>query len=301
MSEESSFVVYAALAANLGIAVAKFLVAAVTGSSAMFAEAVHSVADTGNEILLLVGMRRARRPPDAKHPFGHGKELYFWGLLVAMLLFAVGGGMSILKGIEHWHERELRGSVGWTYAVLGLAFALELGSFVIAVRKLAKARAGRTFLETWRESKDPTVFTVVAEDAAALTGILVAFGGILASRLSGNPVFDAAASLVIGAMLLLVAVALAYENRGLLIGESARAPLVDDVRRIIERDPAVRAAGPLLTMHLGPREVLLDADLEFVSPISGEELRRAVRRIEEAIRGAHPSVTRIYIEAASLR
>jgi cation diffusion facilitator family transporter len=266
----------------------------------MASEGIHSDNDTCNEIQHLLGLARAKRPPDRRHPYGHGKEIYFWGLMVAMLLFAVGGGMSILKGIEHWHDRELpRGGV-WTYVVLGIAFVLELGSFAIAVRKLAKARAGRTFLDTWRDSKDPTVFTVVAEDAAALIGIVFAFGGVLASRLSGKAVFDAAASLAIGAMLLLVAVALAYENRGLLIGESARAPLVEDVRRIIERDPAVRAAGPLLTMHLGPREILLDADLEFVSPLSGDELRRAVRRIEDAIRSAHPSITRIYFEAASL-
>ncbi|HEX3596082.1 MAG TPA: cation diffusion facilitator family transporter [Polyangiaceae bacterium] len=297
---EHPIVVYAALAANVGIAIAKFVAATITGSSAMFAEAIHSVSDTGNELLLLVGMRRARHPPDKHHPFGYGKELYFWGLMVAMMVFAVGGGMSLFQGIVHlWHPRALR-DAGLTYLVLGVSFALEFASFVIGLRKLAEKRGDRTLLTTWQDSKDPAVFTVVAEDGAALAGILFAFTGVFGSTHFHAPSLDAIASLAIGGLLIFVALMLVYENRGLLIGESARAPLVADLRGIIEHDPEVQAVGPLLTMHLGPRDILLGVELEFVATLRAAELGGAVRRIERAIQKAHPIVTRIYIEASAL-
>jgi cation diffusion facilitator family transporter len=297
---ERPIVVYAALAANVGIAIAKFVAAWITGSSAMLAEAIHSVSDTGNEILLFVGLRRARHPADKHHPFGYGKELYFWGLMVAMLLFAVGGGMSIFEGIVHLrHPRMLR-DASLTYVVLGVSFVLEFISFAIGLRKLGEKQGNRTLLATWQDSKDPTVFTVVAEDGAALAGILFAFGGVLGSTYFQAPRLDAIASLAIGGLLICVAVTLVYENRGLLVGESARAPLVADLRRIIELDRDVQTVGPLLTMHLGPRDILLGVELEFAPTLRAAELGGTVKRIEEAIQRDHPAVTRIYIEASSL-
>jgi divalent metal cation (Fe/Co/Zn/Cd) transporter len=217
-----------------------------------------------------------------------------------MMVFAVGGGMSLFQGIVHlWHPRALR-DAGLTYLVLGVSFALEFASFVIGLRKLAEKRGDRTLLTTWQDSKDPAVFTVVAEDGAALAGILFAFTGVFGSTHFHAPSLDAIASLAIGGLLIFVALMLVYENRGLLIGESARAPLVADLRGIIEHDPEVQAVGPLLTMHLGPRDILLGVELEFVATLRAAELGGAVRRIERAIQKAHPIVTRIYIEASAL-
>lgn len=298
--DKPSVVVYSALAANIGIAIAKFLAAAVTGSSAMLAEAIHSVSDTGNEILLLVGRWRARRGRTAGHPFGYGKELYFWGLMVAVLVFAVGGTVSVLEGVSRLHAKRPPEHVAWSYAVLGVSFVLELGSFVVGIRKLLASRRGRSLVTTWRESKDPTVFTVVAEDGAALVGVLIAAVGIFLSRATGDAIFDALASLLIAALLIAVSLALVWENRGLLIGESAPAPLVAGMRKIIEGDPAVHSVGPLLTMHMGPDQVLLDMDLEFEASLSIDELRGAVRRIERRIQETYPIVKAIYIGAASL-
>jgi cation diffusion facilitator family transporter len=298
--EERRVVVYGALAANVGIAIAKYVVAALSGSSALLAEAIHSTADTGNELLLLLGQHRARKPADARHPFGHGKEVYFWSLMVAVMLFAFGGGMSIFEGIHHLEAPRELGDPLYSYVVLAVAFVFEGTSLGIAMRPLLRRRGGRSLFGTWRASKDPSVFTVTAEDSAALVGLVLAFAGVLLSHLLDAPIFDALASLGIGALLVGVATVLGWENRGLIVGEAANSPLVEDLRRIIERDEGVCRTGDLLTMQLGPSDVLLDADVEFDADLSGDELRAAIVRVEEAIRAAHPEVSRIFLEARSL-
>jgi cation diffusion facilitator family transporter len=298
---ERPITVYAAVGSNLAIAAAKFAAALITGSSAMLAEAIHSVVDTGNELLLLLGIRRSVRPADALHPFGHGKELYFWSLIVAILLFGLGGGMSIYEGISHLqHPVEIRDPT-WNYVVLGVAFVAEGTSWVIAVRKLLEGRReGQSAWRTMRTSKDPTVYTVVAEDSAALAGVLVAFLGVLLGHRLHDPYLDGTASIVIGLILATVAGYLAVESRDLLVGESAGTDVVEDIRALAEADPAVVQASRPLTMHFGPDRVLLNLDIEFRPELTADEVAAAVDRLEARIREAHPSIRRIFIEAEAL-
>lgn len=298
--EGRKLTVYGALAANLGIAVAKFVAAGASGSSAMLSEGIHSVADSGNELLLLLGLHLRRRPPDRQHPYGHGKELYVWGFVVAIVLFAAGGGMSLYEGVQHvLSPRSVRDPI-WNFAVLGVALLFEGTSLVIGVRQLDKRRRRLNRWQAFRASKDPAVFTVVGEDSAAVGGILIAFTTLLASWLFDVPVLDGIGSLVIGVLLSVVAGVLAYESRGLLLGESASRPLVDDLRRIVGEDAAVCRVGEPMTMQLGPDEILLNLDVDFRQELTMGELRDAVDRLEANIRRAHPRVTRIFLEARSL-
>lgn len=299
MAEESRVVVWAAFAANVAIAVAKFIAAGITGSSALLAEAIHSTADSGNELLLMVGLRRMKRPAHAAHPFGHGKEAYFWSLVVAVMLFAGGGGMSILDGIGHLQHPHVRDAT-WGYVVLGLSFLFEAISFVVAARTLWRRRRGRTLFATWRASKDPSIYTVASEDAAALLGLVIAFLGLFLSQRLHLPVLDAIASLAVGLLLVSVSMLLAWENRGLLVGEAAHGPVLDDIRRILGEDRDVSRVGDVLTMHLGPAEVLLDAEIDFERSLDGDGIRAAIVRIEKAIRKARPEVTRIFLEPRAL-
>lgn len=295
----STAAVYAALAANFGIAVVKFIAAFFTGSSAMLSEGIHSLVDTGNQGLILVGIRRSKRAPDAEHPFGHGKELYFWSLIVAMLLFSLGGGLAIYEGISHiLHppEGELRDPL-WNYVVLAIALVFEAFAWVTAYRALVREAEDLTFWRAFRASKDPAVYTVLAEDTAAGLGLFVAFLGVYFSHRLDMPVLDGVASLVIGLMLAGVAVFLVVESRGLLIGERADPRTVEDIRRIALGDRTVEEAFEPLTMHIGPSRVLLNLDLVFKRGTEESESVRAVARIEQAIRAAHPEVDRIFIEA----
>jgi cation diffusion facilitator family transporter len=299
-SSRSKKVIYAATAANLGIAATKFIAAAVSGSSAMLSEAIHSVIDTGNQLLLLFGMYRSQRPPDATHAFGHGKELYFWSLIVAVLLFGVGGGMALYEGIGHILRPTPLESPFWAYTVLAVAAVFESSSLIVAVRELLRRRGPRTFWSRVHRSKDPAVYTTFYEDCAALAGLIVAFGGVYLGHRYQTPFFDAAASVIIGVILCVVALTLVYESRGLLVGESASAETLTSICRIVESDHAIRTARTPLTMHLGPADILLNLDVEFEPGISASEQVAAVARIEDAIRRQHPAVKRIYIEARRL-
>jgi cation diffusion facilitator family transporter len=292
--------VYGALAANLGIAVAKFVGASISGSSAMLSEGIHSVADSGNELLLLLGLHLSRRPADKQHPYGHGKETYLWGFVVAIMLFAAGGGMSIYEGIQHVLAPHRVGNPRWSLVVLGVALLFEGTSLVIGVRQLDKGEPRSTRWQSFRASKDPSVFTVVAEDTAAVAGIFVAFASVLSSWLFDLPILDGLGSLAIGVLLCVVASLLAYESRGLLLGESAGSKLVSDLKRIVGADDAVCRAGEPMTMQLGPDEILLNLDVDFRQDLDMRELREAVDRLEANIRRAHPRVTRIFLEARSL-
>jgi cation diffusion facilitator family transporter len=297
----SKKVVYAAIAANVGIALSKYLAALFTGSSAMLAEAFHSTVDSGNELLLLLGMKRAARPPDLVHPFGHGKELYFWSLLVAILIFGIGGGLSLHEGVVRLIHPEPPTEFTWNYVVLGIAAILEGYSWFVARRELlAKKKSDETIWHFIGRSKDPTVFTVFIEDSAALIGIALAFTGILLTQLLHSPVYDALASIGIGLVLAGVAVELAAESRKLLVGETADADQIRRVREIIAAEPAVERVGDLLTMQLGPDQVLLNATIKFRRGLDIADLETTTENLERHIRAREPSISRIFIEAERL-
>jgi len=296
--DEKPIAVYGALAANLAIAVTKFIAAAVTGSSAMVAEGVHSVVDTANQVLLLFGVKRARRPADAAHPFGHASELYFWGLLVAVALFGIGGGLALYEGVEHLlHPREL-GDPTWNYVVLGIAFLLDGSSWMLALSELKKDHPGLGLWQAYRTSKDPAIYTVLAEDTADLVGIVLAATGIAIGHATGNPMWDGIGSIAIGALLAFVSIYLAKTGRSLLTGQAAAPEVVEAVRQIAAADPAVARVAVPLTMHLGPDDVLVNVELGFRPELTAAEVGQASVRIEAAIREAHPMVTRVFTEAA---
>ncbi|MEZ5317834.1 MAG: cation diffusion facilitator family transporter [Vicinamibacterales bacterium] len=289
--------VIAAILGNLAVAVTKFIAAGMTGSSAMLTEGLHSVSDTGNGVLLLVGLRVSRRPPDTQHPFGHGKELYFYTLLVAMLVFGVGGGISIYEGILHVLRPEPMTHVVANYVVIALAAGFEGASWAVALKGFRRVQAGRSAWQTVRSSKDPTTFAVLFEDSAALIGLAVAAAGIFLADHLRMPVLDGAASIVIGVLLCAVATVLLRETKALLVGEAASPRVIRDVLEAAAADPAVDEIGRVMTMHLGPEEILLNLDVAFEPDLSSAELATAVRRLERAIRRAEPRVRHIFIEA----
>lgn len=301
MAEGSKKVVYAAMAGNGAIAVSKFIASMITGSSAMLSEAIHSTVDLGDSLMLLTGLRRSNRPPDELHPFGHGKELYFWTLIVSISIFGLGGGLSVYEGIEHIvHPPEL-GSPLWNYVVLSLAALFEGGSLAVAIREFRKSKPDRySFFEYFRASKDPTVFTTVMEDTLALIGITIAFLGVTLSDVFGMTWADGGAAILIGLLLMSGALFLANESKNLLVGESADQKQVEEIRKVIQADPEVSRVGKLLTMQLAPEEVLLLVEIEFADKLSSDGLERATKRIEGSIREKHSSVKRIFLEADSL-
>jgi cation diffusion facilitator family transporter len=295
-------VVYAAVFANASIAVAKFVVAAISGSSAILSEGIHSTVDTLNECLLLLGLRRSRLGPDDSHPFGHGKELYFWSLMVAVLLFGIGGGMALYEGITHLMRPRPIADLPWTYAVLGVAAAFEGYSFVIAFRALGAQHDGGSPAKWWRRvrrSKDPSVFSVFVEDLAALTGIAFALVGITLGAVFDNPYFDGVASLFIGATLTIAAVILAHETRNLLVGESARPEIVRSIREAVEQEGGVCSSEQPLTMQLGPDQILINVDLTLKAGMSGDQQIAVLNRIERAIRERHPQAIRVSLHPHS--
>jgi cation diffusion facilitator family transporter len=288
--------VIAALVANTAIAIAKFAAALISGSSAMLAEALHSVADTGNQALLLFGLKRAERPPDEGHPFGHGKARFFWGLLVAVSLFTVGGGFSIWQGVDGLISGHELPDPKVALIVIALAICFEGYAWRTAYKQLDATRRGRSTVAALRHSKDPEVLTVLAEDTAAISGLLVAAVGLSLSALTGEAAYDAAASVIIGLILLVVAFLLGRENAQLLIGEGVDPQSRAEIERAIGEVDGVDDLIELLTMHLSPDEVLVTADVRFRDDLSTEEIARTVDRVEEAIREVVPEATRIYVE-----
>ncbi len=301
-SSSSKKVVNAALAASLGIAVCKYLAALFTGSAAMLAEAVHSTIDAGNELLLLLGMKRSQRQADTLHPFGHGKVLYFYSFLVAVYIFALGGGFAVYQGISHLRHPQEFSHLGWNYAVLATAAIFELYTWRISYKELLKRKDPDE--STWDEiigSKDPTVFTVFLEDTAALIGILLAFLGILLGHIFHNRYFDPVASICIGILLACVAIVLARESGALLVGVRTNRARIRRLQRIIRADESVEAVGDLLTMQLGPDQVLLAVDVKFRPDLTVQVLESIIDGIEACIRKQEPAVVRVFIEADSLR
>jgi cation diffusion facilitator family transporter len=296
---ESKLAVYGAIAANVAIAVTKFIVAGITGSSAMLSEGIHSTVDTGNGILLLVGMKLSQRPATVEHPFGHGKELYFWGLIVAVLIFGLGGGISAYEGVLHMRDPEPMTDPTWNYIVLALAALFEGTSFTIALRQFLAEAGPLPFWRALHTSKDPTTYTVLAEDAAALAGLAIAALGIYASHRLEMPRLDGAASVLIGVLLAGVAVLLIRESRGLLIGEGLRRDTAHEIRRMVAAHHDVRKVGLPLSMYIGADEVLLTLDVEFDKQAPAEDVAAAIESIEREIRERYPRIKRIYIEARS--
>lgn len=301
MAAESKTAIFAAIFGNLAIAIMKFVAAGVTGSSAMLSEGIHSLVDTGNGGLLLLGVHKSKQPADASHPFGYGKELYFWCLIVAVLIFGVGGGISIYEGIKHLLHPSPLEDPTWSYVVLGLAVVFEGIVFVIAFRAFQSLKGEEeNFWQAIKNSKDPTTFTVLFEDAAALTGLIVAFIGIYLAHYFNNPYFDGAASIVIGVILCSVALLLVYESKGLLIGEGADPETLENIRKLAEAETGVKKVINPLTMYFGPHTILLTVDIEFDKKLSAAEVEKTVDRLEKTIRGQYPDIKHIYIEAGAI-
>ena len=297
---ESKKAIFAAIAGNFAIAVTKFTAAAFTGSSAMLTEGIHSLVDTGNGGLLLVGISKSKKPADAAHPFGYGKELYFWTLIVAMLIFGVGGGVSIYEGILHLlHPNPLEDPF-WNYVVLGIAIVFEAIVFMIAFKQFQALKGEESTWQAIRRSKDPTTFTVLFEDAAAMLGLIAATVGIFLGHQFNNPYFDGAASIVIGVILATVAFFIGYESKGLLVGEGADPATLQSIKKLAESAPTVTNVERPLTMYFGPHTVLLTMDVEFRDNLSGAERDAAVQRLEKVIREKHHDINHIFIEAKSL-
>ena len=297
----SKVAIYAAIGGNLAIAIAKFVAAAFTGSSAMLSEGVHSLVDTGNGGLLLLGISRSERPADSRHPFGHGKELYFWSLIVAVIIFGLGGGISAYEGFLHVLHPAPLSDPTWNYAVLGLAAVFESIVFVIALRQFrTEMEPDETIWQAVKASKDPSTFTVLFEDAAALLGLLVAFAGVFLSHYFANPALDGAASIAIGLILATAAGFLAYESKGLLVGEGADPQTVASIRDLAADEPGVKSVFHPLTMHFGPATILLTVDIEFDPTLSASAVEATVDRLEKAIRQRHPKIKHIYIEAGAI-
>ncbi|MCP4590656.1 MAG: cation transporter [bacterium] len=299
MAKGSRKVIYAALAGNAGIAVTKFIASTVTGSSAMLSEAIHSVVDTGNQLLLLWGMKRASRPADERFPLGHGKEVYFWSFVVAILIFAVGAGVSLYEGVKHVLHPNPVENVGVSYVVLAIAVVFEGAAWWFALRGFRAAKGARGYFEAVRAGKDPTLFVVLLEDSAALLGLLVAFCGIGLGQLTGNPYFDGGASIIIGLILAAVACLLAWETKGLLIGEAADPAAQHRIREIISAHAGVKQVNELITMHMGPQSILVNISLDFTDELSSAALEEAVAELNGRIKQAVPDVHRVFIEAES--
>lgn len=268
----------------------------------MLAEAFHSTADCGNELLLLLGMKRSERPPDLLHPFGHGKVFYFYSLLVAVYIFAVGGGLAVFEGVSHLRHPAPFTHNGWNYAVLALAAAFDLYSWRISYQELQSRKDPDESI--WDEivgSKDPSVFTVFLEDCAGLVGTFLAFAGIFVGQLSRNPYLDPIASILIGVLLASLAVFLGRESGALLVGERTNRARIKRIKEIIQNDFSVDDVGNLLTMQLGPSEVLLAVDIRFRRSLDVRELELAIDRIEDKIRQREPMIAKIFLEADSLK
>ncbi len=297
---ESKVAVIAAVVGNLVIAVSKFVAASITGSSAMIAEGIHSLVDTGNGMLLLLGMKRAKRPADAEHPFGHGKELYFWSLIVAISIFGIGGGMSVYEGILHMQHPSPLEDPTIAYVVLVFAALVEGASLFVAMREFNAAKGSMAVRKFIRTSKDPSLFTIVFEDSAAILGLVVAFLGVYLSHSLRMPVLDGLASVIIGLILMGVAFLLARESKGLLIGEGVEPEALAGMRAIVVADEAVEQVGDVRTIFFGPEDLLVNLDVAFKPKLSLAAVHTAIGRVEAALKAAYPEVNRVYIEVDSL-
>ncbi len=299
-SSGSRPVIYAALIGNGLISITKLVAASITGSSAMLSEGIHSIVDTGNQGLLLLGLHRGQRKADPNHPFGYGKEVYFWSFIVAILIFAVGAGVSIYEGIHHLQHPVAIRNPNINYIVLGLAFLFEAVPWTVAVKEFNKTRRGLGMMQAVRRSKDPSTFVVLFEDSAALLGIVVAFVGILVGQLTGALWMDGAASVVIGLILAGTAWVLAIETKDLLIGESARPEVVAGIRAMAQETGGIVNVNEVLTLHMGPEFILVNLSVDFRDGLTAAEVEKAAVRLTARIKREWPRVKKVFIEAEDL-
>lgn len=297
MAGSSKKAIYAALVGNSLIAVTKFVAASFTGSAAMMSEGIHSLVDTGNQVLLLYGIKRSSLPASDEFPFGHGKEIYFWSFVVAMLIFALGGTVSIYKGWQHLLHPEPIRNIAINYAVLGLALIFEGAALWIAFREFNRSRGSRTILQAITRGKDPTLFVVVFEDTAALLGLLVALLGIFLFQITGNVAFDAMASIGIGIILVFTAFILALESKSLLIGESADPQVVAGIRDVLRSDEWILSINEVATLHMGPDFIVATLSVDFIDGLAAEQVEAAVTKLTKRIKSVDPRVQRVFIEA----
>lgn len=297
MASGSKKVIYAALIGNSLVSITKFIAASITGSSAMFSEGVHSVVDTGNQVLLLFGLKQAKKPADEEFPFGHGKEIYFWSFVVAILIFALGAGISIYEGVHHvLHPRPIENPL-INYIVLGLAIVFEGGALYFAVKEFRRVKGPMGYLEAVHRGKDPSLFVVLFEDTAAMTGLVIAFLGIAIGQATGMAVFDGIASILIGILLGVTAAWLAYETKGLLIGESASKEVRQTIRQIARSLAAVEHVNEVLTMHMGPEFILVNLSVDMKDNLRVGEMEKAVADLDGRIKSKFPEVKRVFVEA----
>ncbi len=299
MATGSKKVIYAALVGNLLIAISKGAAAAYTGSSAMFSEAIHSLVDTGNQGLLLMGIARSKRPADATHPFGYGMELYFWTFVVAILIFAVGSGISIYEGVDKLLNPHPVTNIYINYVVLGLAMIFEGVAWTIAYKEFRLQNPALPLIKAVMSSKDPTVFTVLFEDTAAMLGLIVAIVGLALGQALDYPEMDGIASILIGCILAVTAVLLAVESKGLLIGEGARPGDIKTIHNIIDDHKEVLRVNELLTMHFGPADILVNVSVDFIDGISAEQVEATITELEIEIRLQNSEIHRVFIKAQS--
>ncbi|MCU7890849.1 MAG: cation diffusion facilitator family transporter [Candidatus Thiodiazotropha sp. (ex Ustalcina ferruginea)] len=297
MASGSKKVIFAALIGNTLISITKFVAASITGSSAMLSEGIHSLVDSGNQGLLLYGIARSKKPADVDFPFGHGKEIYFWSFIVAILIFALGGGISIYEGIKHIQHPEPMSSPLVNYIVLGLAIVFEGAAWLFAFREFSRAKGKWGYVEAIQRAKDPSIFVVLFEDTAAMLGLVVAFAGIALTQLTGILVFDGIASIIIGLILVGTAVWLAYETKSLLIGESANPAVVQGIRELVSSKASIECVNEVLTMHMGPDFILANLSVDFRDSITADEVERTIGEMDGSIKEQFPQVKRIFIEA----
>ncbi|MDX1586326.1 MAG: cation diffusion facilitator family transporter [Balneolaceae bacterium] len=297
MASGSKKVIYAALIGNGLIAITKFIASFITGSSAMLSEGIHSSVDTGNQLLLLLGLKRAKKPADERFPYGHGKEVYFWSFVVAIMIFGVGAGISIYEGIHSVMDPHPIQNPMTNYIVLGLAMVFEAFAWYFAWKEFKRTKGERSYYEAVRKEKDPTTFVVLFEDTAAMLGLIVAFLGIWIGQITGNLLLDGMASIVIGIILAVTAAWLAYETKSLLIGESASPAIVQGISELAVSSESIRSVNETLTMHVGPNYVLLNLSVDFRNNLDAEQIEQAVSTLTEKIRDKYPSIKRVFIEA----
>lgn len=297
MASGSKKVIFAALIGNALIAITKFIATAMTGSSAMLSEGIHSTVDTGNQLLLLLGLRRAKKPADERFPYGHGKEVYFWSFVVAIMIFGVGAGISIYEGIHSVLDPHPVQNPMTNYIVLGLAMVFEAFAWYFAWKEFNRTKGDRSYYEAVRKEKDPTTFVVLFEDTAAMLGLIVAFIGIWLAQVTGFLLWDGIASIVIGVILALTAAWLAYETKGLLIGESASPEVVLGISELAGSFENIKSVNETLTMHVGPDYVLLNLSVDFINSLNAENIEQTTAELTRQIKDRYPGIKRVFIEA----
>lgn len=297
MASSSKKVIYAALIGNGLIAITKFIASTITGSAAMMSEGIHSTVDTGNQLLLLLGLKKAKKPADKDFPFGHGKEIYFWSFVVAIMIFAVGAGISIYEGVHSLMDPHPVQNPMVNYIVLGLAMVFEAFAWYFAWKEFERVRGEQGYYETVRKEKNPTTFVVLFEDTAAMLGLIVAFIGIALAQWTGILIFDGIASIFIGLILAFTAAWLAYETKGLLIGESADPVIVAGIREIAAERKAITAVNEALTMHMGPEYILVNLSVDFEGENESSSVEKEIAELTEKIKTKYPLVKRVFVEA----